>query len=181
MTASACTNLTPRFGRRPHGLLAIAGLALAGLAAPVVAPPRLRLIWNVSASVPLGLYRIEPAAHLRVGDLAALRPPPALGRFLAARRYVEANALLLKPVAAVPGATVCREANLITIDGAPRAAALGEDRSGRPLPSWSGCRRLEPGELFLLAPASLDSFDSRYFGPVRTSHVVGRAVPLWTW
>ena len=181
MPAYTRPNRTPTFARRPHGLLAVAGLALAGLAAPVVAPPRLRLIWNVSASVPLGLYRIEPAAHLRAGDLAALRPPPALARFMAARRYVEANALLLKPVAAVPCAAVCREANLITIDGAPRAAALGEDRSGRPLPSWSGCRRLEPGELFLLAPSSLDSFDSRYFGPVRISHVVGRAVPLWTW
>jgi type IV secretory pathway protease TraF len=46
------------------------------------------------------------------------------------------------------------------------------------MPSWQGCRRPGAGELFLLAPGA-DSFDSRYFGVVPATHVVGRAVPLW--
>ncbi len=46
---------------------------------------------------------------------------------------------------------------------------------------WSGCRRLAAHELFLIAPASAASFDSRYFGPVTRAQVIGRAVPLWTW
>jgi type IV secretory pathway protease TraF len=69
----------------------------------------------------------------------------------------------------------------VTIDGRDVAAALRHDRFGRPLPSWSGCRRLGTEELFLIAPNSAASFDSRYFGPVTRAQVIGRALPVWTW
>ncbi|HKU08912.1 MAG TPA: S26 family signal peptidase [Bradyrhizobium sp.] len=173
----------PRSHRRPPrvGLFTSAGAALALLLLPVVHRPQLRLLWNASASVPLGLYRIEPGAPPRIGDLVALRPAPALGRFMAARSYVEANALLIKPVAAASGATICRIGDRVTIDARPVAFALPRDRFGRPLPTWGGCRRLRADQLFLIAPAHRDSFDSRYFGPVDRRQIVGRAFPLWTW
>jgi type IV secretory pathway protease TraF len=41
------------------------------------------------------------------------------------------------------------------------------------------CRRLEPGELFLLSVTNPASFDSRYFGPVSASAVIGVAHPVW--
>jgi conjugative transfer signal peptidase TraF len=174
---------TPRSHRRPlrAGLLACAGAALGLLLLPAVHRPQLRLLWNASASVPLGLYRIEPGAPPRVGDLVALRPSPALGRFMATRRYVETNALLIKPVAAVSGATICRIGTRVTINTRPVVSALPQDRFGRPLPTWSGCDRLRANQLFLIAPAHADSFDSRYFGPVERRAVVGRALPLSTW
>ena len=37
------------------------------------------------------------------------------------------------------------------------------------------------GELFLLSATNPASFDSRYFGPVAVSAVIGSAQPLWTW
>lgn len=163
------------------GLLATGAAALAALLFPAVHRPELRLVWNASASVPLGLYRIEPGAPLRVGELVAARPSPALSRFMAERRYVEANALLIKPVAAAAGATVCRHDLRVTINGRSVATALVRDRFRRSLPRWSGCLQLGPYQLFLIAPATAASFDSRYFGPVDRSHVVGRALPLWTW
>ncbi len=163
------------------GLLATGATALAGLLFPVVHCPELRFVWNASASVPLGLYRIEPGVPARVGELVALRPSPALGRYMAERRYVEENALLIKPVAAAAGATVCRHDLRVTIDGRSVATALVRDRFRRPLPRWSGCLRLRPDQLFLVAPATPASFDSRYFGPVDRGRVVGRAMPLWTW
>ena len=67
----------------------------------------------------------------------------------------------------------------VRIDGVPAAAALPADRLGRPLPSLQLCRRLEPGELFLLSvtnPAC--RFDSR-FRPVSASAVIGIAHPVW--
>ena len=162
------------------GVLAGTGAALAALLLPALQRPHLRLIWNASPSVPIGLYRIDPTAVLRVGDLVALRPSPALTRFMAERRYVEAGALLVKPVAALAGPSFCRTDMRVTLDGRPVAAALPRDRFDRPLPSWSGCRRVARNELVLIAPALRASFDSRYFGPVDRAQVIGRAIPLWT-
>ena len=163
------------------GLLVGTGAALAALLLPALHRPQLRFVWNASASVPLGLYAIEPAATPRVGDLVAVRPSPVLARFMAERRYVEANALLVKPVAALAGATLCRTDMRVTLDGRVVATALPRDRFGRPLPRWSGCRRLARNQLVLIAPALRASFDSRYFGPVDRVRVIGRAIPLWTW
>lgn len=163
------------------GVLAGAGAALVALLLPALHRPQLRLVWNASASVPLGLYKIEPGAFPRVGDLVAVRPSPVLTRFMAERRYVEANALLVKPVAALAGATFCRTNMRVTIDGRAVATALPRDRFGRPLPRWSGCRRVARDQLVLIAPALRASFDSRYFGPVDRAQVIGRAIPLWIW
>jgi conjugative transfer signal peptidase TraF len=163
------------------GVLAGTGTALAALLLPALHHPPLRLVWNASASVPLGLYRIEPSAVPRVGDLVAVRPSPALTRFMADRRYVEANALLVKPVAALAGATVCRTNMRVTLNGRAVATALPRDRFGRQLPRWSGCQRLTRNQFLLIAPALRASFDSRYFGPIERAQVIGRAIPLWTW
>ena len=164
-----------------RALLLLAGGAVAALLLPALHAMPLRLVWNASASVPVGLYRIGQPANIGVGDLVLVRPSPALERLMAERRYVERGVPLLKPVAAVAGATVCRTGLRLTIDGHAAAAALPNDRSGRPLPRWSGCRRLRADEFFLIAPASAASFDSRYFGPVARAQIIGRSKPFWTW
>src|SRR3546814_1235860 len=75
--------------RRRRPPLALTGVALAALLLPAVHAPHLRLVWNASASLPTGLYAIEPEADMRVGDLALVRPTPALEAFMADRHYVE--------------------------------------------------------------------------------------------
>lgn len=155
--------------------------ALCALLLPALHRPALRLVWNVTASVPVGLYRIVPEPAQRRGELVALRPSLSLARYMASRRYVEAGALLVKPVAAVEGQQVCRLGAVIAIDGVAVATARADDRMRRPLPIWTGCHRLQAGTVFLLAPSVSASFDGRYFGPVATSDIVGRAIPLWTW
>jgi type IV secretory pathway protease TraF len=47
------------------------------------------------------------------------------------------------------------------------------------MPWWSGCRRLERGELFLLSPAGPLAFDGRYFGVTRPLELIGKAHLLW--
>lgn len=157
-------------------------VAIAGVAASAAAIPKkpLTLVWNASPSVPIGLYRVIPGAPPRAGELVVVRPSPALARFMADRRYVEAGVPLVKPVAAASGARVCRHGSRVTIDGRHVATALDADRFDRPLPRWTGCYRLARDQLFLIAPASSASFDSRYFGAVHSDAVIGRARPLWT-
>ena len=48
------------------------------------------------------------------------------------------------------------------------------------LPRWSGCRTLQPDEVFLMNPTVPDSLDGRYFGSLPLTSIVARAVPLWT-
>ena len=55
-----------------------------------------------------------------------------------------------------------------------------EDRLGRPLPVWNGCRIIADGEFFLMNWQVPDSLDGRYFGPLPATTVIGRAIPLYT-
>ena len=141
-------------------------------------PPRPLLIWNASASVPVGLYRID-AGTPEIGDLVAVAPPPAVAAWLARRGYLPAGTPLLKHVAAQPGALICRSGAEIFVDGRRVAIARMADRKGRELPRWTGCRTLRGGEIFLLTPAP-DSLDSRYFGRLPASRLIGRARPILT-
>jgi len=140
--------------------------------------PAPQLIWNASASVPIGLYAVHPAAPLHRGELLVVSPPEPLASFLDARRYLPKGVPLLKHVAALPGQTVCRSGGVITVDGATMGEALERDRRGHPLPVWRGCRAVAPGEVFLMNRAA-DSLDGRYFGPLPVTTVVGRADPVW--
>lgn len=141
--------------------------------------PPLKLLWNASASAPLGLYWIVPASEIARGDLLVIRPPQPLAILLAERGYLPLGVPLLKPAAALSGQRVCRTGGAILIDGKALAHALARDRHGRDLPVWRGCRTIAPGEVFLLNPARPDSLDGRYFGPVAATTIVGRARPLW--
>ena len=150
-----------------------------GFAATEALAPQPRFVWNASASAPVGLYRISPRDRYAVGDLVLVRPDARTARFLSERRYIPMGTPLLKRIAALPGDTVCREAGRVLVNGRAAAAALTRDRQGRALPVWSGCRTLRGAEIFLLnAPRA--SLDSRYFGPIPASGVIGAARPLLT-
>lgn len=159
--------------------IAAAAISATGFAAVTLLAPRPRLVWNASASVPVGLYRVTPPERLRAGDLVLVAPPERVARFLDRRRYLPLGTPLLKRVAALPGTNVCRKGAAIIVAGRWRAAALPRDRAGRPLPVWDGCRTLATGEILLLNDASA-SLDSRYFGPFRASAVIGIAHPVAT-
>jgi conjugative transfer signal peptidase TraF len=143
--------------------------------------PTPRLLWNTTASVPLGFYALRPPSPLTVGELVVVRPPAPLAHMLAVGRYLPPGVPLIKPIAAVGGQAVCRDGLVIRIDGQVRAWARVRDRWGRPLPVWQGCRRLQAGEVFLMNAAEPYSLDGRYFGTTPTASVVARAAPIWTW
>ena len=165
-------------GRRMTILAMLAGAAL--VVAPAWSRPDIRFIWNASASVPVGLHRIVPADRLDVTDLAVVMPPDELAGFLDQRRYLPRGLPLIKRVLALADAEVCRSGADIIAYGMTYGQVRARDTRGRPLPVWQGCRRLRAGEAFFMNWDSPDSFDSRYFGPLPLTTVVGRAVPVWT-
>jgi type IV secretory pathway protease TraF len=46
-----------------------------------------RLLWNASASVPIGLYSVEPINKLAVTNLVVAMPPNPFATFFAERGY----------------------------------------------------------------------------------------------
>lgn len=137
-------------------------------------------IWNASASVPTGLYRVEPANRIDVADIAVVTPPKPLAKLLAERGYLPNGVPLLKHVLALGGAAVCRQGNTIIVRGVTIGHARDRDGGGRLLPVWQGCRVIADDEVFLMNQDAADSFDGRYFGPLPLTSIIGRAVPLWT-
>ena len=162
------------------GLVITTCAALLFVALTSLIHPAPRLLWNASASVPIGLYTVRRAVPLHVGELVVITPPARLAQFFAARRYVPLGVPLLKHILALPHQTVCRDRRTITIDGLVIGEALERDRFGRTLPDWQGCRALAHGEVFVMNTARLDSLDGRYFGPLPATSIVGRADPIWT-
>ena len=162
------------------GLFLITSFAVSGIGITAVFHPTPKVIWNTTASTPIGLYVLSSVDDLHVGDLVSLIPPEPIAVFLAEGGYLPKKVPLLKHVRALQGQVVCRWNRTIMIDGVPVAEALERDSRGRSLPVWQGCQMLEPGELFVMNEHVQESFDGRYFGGVPQSSVIGRAVPLWT-
>jgi conjugative transfer signal peptidase TraF len=160
----------------PAALVAIAAVIGTTLS-PKPAP---RFVWNVSQSVPTGLYLVQPTRHLIVTTLVVAYPPEPLATFLADGGYLPRGVPLIKRILALSGQTVCRTDAAITVDGIEMGAARERDRRGRMLPAWQGCRVVAGDEVFLMNRDEPASFDGRYFGPIPLNAVVGRAVPLWT-
>jgi len=153
------------------------GITLVGLT--IAFPPAPRLVWNASASAPIGLYAVTPGAMAETGDMVVAQVPDPWRTLAAQRRYIPANVPLVKHVAAVAGDEVCALGREIFINGRRAAERLDADASKRPMPWWEGCVRLRGRQLFLLMTNSPASFDGRYFGITDGDLVIGKARLLW--
>jgi conjugative transfer signal peptidase TraF len=172
--------------RRVH--FAFMGIGLAALYAPAFmtmsAHERVFVVYNPTDSVPRGWYRvgsIDNAASLHVGSIVLARLPGDAASFAGQRGYLPNGMPILKRVGAVAPQAVCVREQTVLVDGEEVATARTYDGAHRPLRTWTQCRSLAEGELFLLSRTNAASFDSRYFGPIPASAVLGVARPLWTW
>jgi conjugative transfer signal peptidase TraF len=153
------------------------GGTVSALSTLVYSPPLL-FVWNVSASAPLGLYRVGDAHNLPTGDMV-IAWAPAEARSLAAKcGYLPLEVPLVKRIAAATGDAICASGAVVTINGRIAATRLARDARARLLPRWEGCVILHAHEYFLLMPNRW-SFDGRYFGITRERDMIGKAKLLW--
>lgn len=176
--------IKPRSRMRAHLVLTLlSACGLGALAWASFVMPSAHVVYNPSNSVPVGWYRIEPvnspANSLHVGSIVLARLPAEPAALAAQRGYLPPHIPLLKRIGAIAPQHVCIVGGVVRIDGVPVAVVLRTDRMGRPLPSWPQCRVLVEGELFLLSATNPASFDSRYFGPIAASTVIGTAQPIY--
>ena len=141
-------------------------------------PSHLRLLLNTTPSEPLGLY-VQVNAPPDAGRIIAFRTPSGAFPYADRRLSYLHRVPLLKAVAARRGDKVCTRSGRLVINGLDRAPIAVADREGKALPRWLGCRALGSDELFVFSDRVPNSFDSRYFGPVPSSLVLGVFRPVF--
>jgi conjugative transfer signal peptidase TraF len=171
--------------RRAIVVLSMAAMAVILLAVTAIAGGY-RI--NLTPSEPLGLWRIIPLHRpATVDDLLFICPPEtAAMRAARARGYFRSGscpggvAPLIKTVIAVAGQHV-EIGDSVSVDGrkVPFSDLALRDGKGRPLtPFPNGI--VPPGYVFLHSSFP-GSYDSRYFGPVPISGILGLAQEVFTY
>jgi conjugative transfer signal peptidase TraF len=163
--------------------------ALLGLGGTIAVLGLLGFRFNLTRSLPLGVYRTTAAAVAR-GSIVHVCLPGEAAEFARERGYLGPGSCasgvrpLGKMVLALGGDVLTLQPAGIQVNGVtvPHSATVERDSRGRALPHhpW-GEYRLQPGELWLFSPCRANAYDSRYFGPVRTDWVVSGLKPVWTW
>lgn len=185
MSQASSTPVVVRQRRRAIALLAVScGITLAVMSGGAIGGLRI----NTTPSEPLGLWRVAPLDRpVQIGDMVFVCPPETdaiLEGF--ERGYLRSGLCLggfgplIKTVAAL-GAQRIEIAGAITIDGRPIANSnlVSQDGQGRPLHPYEG-GTVPSGFIFLQSPFP-GSWDSRYFGPVPASSVLGLAKQVLTY
>jgi len=110
---------------------------------------------------------------IREGDIVVFGHPPL--------DHCPGEGDLVKRVIALPGQTIYSSGNSIYIDGRLLAEPYlpHYDPLGPPIASRRHPYRVPPGEFYMLGDNRADSCDSRYWGPVKGSAIVGRVVLVW--
>ncbi|MHB1444068.1 MAG: signal peptidase I [Acidimicrobiales bacterium] len=105
------------------------------------------------------------------GDIVVFTPTPAQRRIIG-----PGIDDLIKRVIGLPGETIQGIGNRVYIDGKPLSEpylAPGVVPTAGAVPLYK--QKIPPHEYFLMGDNRADSKDSRYFGPVNQSQIVGRA------
>lgn len=150
----------------------------------------LGLRFNRTHSVPMGFYWAI-SKNPNKGDYVSFCPAetPVI-RQAVERGYLAIGNCpghverLLKIVVAMAGDNVSIQPDGVRINGQllPNSQVLNRDGLGRPLAPFAlKSIRLQANELWVMTDHNNRSFDSRYFGPIRTEQVSDVVKPLWTW
>jgi len=163
------------------GLITILALASIGAGAFAVRQEAPWILRNVSPSSPLGLY-FYSGDDPKIGDYLAFH---SRGRNF--ERITEETGLpmpaapVLKLIIAGPGDHVCysHERDVFRVNDESPIGIQKRTFRGRGLPIWQGCRILTGSEYFVHANRIPNSLDSRFYGPVHASTIVGTYEPFW--
>ena len=140
-----------------------------------------QLVINTSPSVAPGIYLCVDERPT-VGRIVDFRIPARAWPYIRKRTgHTGRNWYILKPIAAGPGYKVNTMGRWLYINGRKIAPIYTHDEKGRLLPHWRADCVLGPHEYFVYSSRIWNSFDSRYYGPIRQRQIAAVRVPLLTW
>jgi conjugative transfer signal peptidase TraF len=146
--------------------------------------------YNLTPSVPVGLYRLHPIDRpLKRNDIVWLCPPdtPLFRKARDEWKGVPQGDCpggfmhLFKPVAALPGDLVEVTSQGVFVNGKiiPNSQPMSMTASGHRLNPAFGKFKVQTGSVWLVSHFSSQSFDSRYFGAISLCQIHDWAKPLW--
>lgn len=139
-----------------------------------------RLVYNTTASMPIGLYykTSEPVVRKSI----ILAKPHKSDYILQAIKYgyISENEILLKRVIGIPGdkVRITQEGIYVNDDLIANTRIFVVDTNKRPLIYKTLDKTLMNNE-YIIVGDSEKSFDSRYFGIVTSDEVISTVVPLY--
>lgn len=135
---------------------------------------------NISASLPMGIYKLYEIEKIEKGDIVMFSFPPEAEKYIRERKYLPDNVkTLLKRVTAVEGDNVeVRDKTLYINNEEYWLAKIKEkDSKGLLLPRMKN-QILEKDEYFVLGTHPT-SFDSRYYGTIKREVILKKAELVW--
>jgi len=140
-----------------------------------------QIVINTSPSVAPGLY-MRVNEKPQVGRIIDFRIPHLAWAYIKERTgHTGKHWYILKPIAAGPGDRINTIGPWLYINGRKTAPIYIHDEKGRLLPHWRADCVLGPGEYFVYSSRIWNSFDSRYYGPIRRRHIAAVRAPLVNW
>ena len=144
---------------------------------------------NTTPSYPQGLYRLDSTKveNVERGQLVLFCPSDDVAKLGMERGYIGSGPCpsggrpLAKAVVGLPGDEI-RIDGRVWVNGIlqQNSAVRTVDSAQRPMPQQTSGLVIADDELFVMSDYIENSFDSRYFGPVRAKTVRGRLHPIWT-
>ena len=133
----------------------------------------IRISFNVSGSLPFRVFLTVRGAEISCG-------PGSIGLFRLNVRnpYWDYGAVFAKRFAGCSGDALRTEGAGFYLNGEKIAVASGHDSSGTAVSNFEFDGRIPPDSYFVLGDGE-KSYDSRYWGFVRKSWIVGRGFPLF--
>ena len=165
-----------------------------------------RYVFNISESLPIGIYQKLEDKNFQKGDLVILDIPKERMDFMISRGYIDGNILktMLKRIEGVEGETFKvltveelkgslfsenNEFSSIEISSLPKKFLIKEnkilgsisnfDSRGRQLPQIKSPLILNKDEFFVMGESD-NSFDSRYFGKIKKEEILYKVKPILT-
>ena len=165
-----------------------------------------RYVFNISKSLPVGIYQKLENKNFQKGDLVVLNIPKERMDFMISRGYIDGNLLktMLKRIEGVEGETFKVlsieelkssqfneniEFSSIDIPKSSKKFLVKEnkilgsisnfDRHGRQIPQMENPLILNKDEFFVMGESD-NSFDSRYFGKIKKEEILYKVKPILT-
>lgn len=165
-----------------------------------------RYVFNISKSLPVGIYQKLENKNFQKGDLVVLNIPKERMDFMISRGYIDGNLLktMLKRIEGVEGETfkvlsseelktsqLSENIEFSSIDVSKSSKKflvkenkiLGSisnfDSHGRKLPQIKSPLILNKDEFFVMGESD-NSFDSRYFGKIKKEEILYKVKPILT-